>query len=121
MKYKLLVFDFDGTVRPTGEERITRPVADALNAVQAAGVKLAVATGRCRGALPPKLLRGVKPDYFICANGAQVETRLGERLYADRMTTGHSASSVKCTLWWTGAKTMNIRWHLPLMMAIMYM
>ena len=86
MKYKLLVFDFDGTVRPTGEERITRPVADALNAVQAAGVKLAVATGRCRGALPPKLLRGVKPDYFICANGAQVETRLGERLYADTMT-----------------------------------
>ena len=85
MKYKLLVFDFDGTVRPTGEERITRPVADALNAVQAAGVKLAVATGRCRGALPPKLLRGVKPDYFICANGAQVETRLGERLYADTM------------------------------------
>lgn len=86
MKYKLLVFDFDGTVRPTGEERITRPVADALNAVQAAGVKLAVATGRCRGALPPKLLRGVKPDYFICANGAQVETRLGERLYVDTMT-----------------------------------
>ena len=25
MKYQLLVFDFDGTVRPTGEERITRP------------------------------------------------------------------------------------------------
>ena len=67
MKYQLLVFDFDGTVRPTGEERITRPVADALNAVQAAGVKLAVATGRCRGALPPKLLRGVKPEWILRA------------------------------------------------------
>lgn len=86
MKYKLLVFDFDGTLRPDGEERIRRPVADALNAVQAAGVKLAVATGRSRGALPPKLLRGVKPDYFICANGSQVEDRAGNRIYEDTMT-----------------------------------
>lgn len=86
MKYKLLIFDFDGTVRADGEERIRRSVAAALNAVQAAGVKLAVATGRCRGALPPKLLRGVKPDYFICANGSQVEDRQGSRIYSDTMT-----------------------------------
>lgn len=86
MSYKLMIFDFDGTLRPDSEIRVRRKVADALNAVQATGVKLAVATGRCRGALHPRLLRSIRPDYFICANGSQVEDRAGSRIYTDTLS-----------------------------------
>ena len=86
MKYQLIVLDIDGTLLPHRAERVTRAVADAVNAVQAAGVKVAIATGRARSAIPPRLLRGIRPDYFICANGAQVTDRGGNLLFADTMT-----------------------------------
>ena len=44
---------------------------DALRTVQKAGVKLVIATGRCRAEIPAKMLRGIRPDYWICAAGAR--------------------------------------------------
>ena len=38
MQYKLLLLDIDGTLRPGGYDRIPRENADAVNAVQRAGV-----------------------------------------------------------------------------------
>ena len=60
--------------------------ADALRAVQKAGVKLVIATGRCRAEIPAKMLRGIRPDYWICAAGAQVEDAAGTALYTSHMT-----------------------------------
>lgn len=86
MNYKLLVLDIDGTLLVPGGERVTRKVADAVCAVQAAGVKVAIATGRARSAIPLRVLRGIRPDYFICANGAQVVDWPGNTLASDTMT-----------------------------------
>ena len=43
MHYKLLLLDIDGTLRPDSCERIPRENAEAVNAVQRAGVKIAIA------------------------------------------------------------------------------
>ena len=73
MPATLLVLDIDGTLRPHGEPRVPKENVDALRTVQKAGVKLVIATGRCRAEIPAKMLRGIRPDYWICAAGAQVE------------------------------------------------
>ena len=86
MSAKLLVLDIDGTLRPRGEPRVPKENADALRAVQKAGVKIAIATGRCRAEVPAHMLRGIRPDYWICAAGAQVLDRAGSELYTSRMT-----------------------------------
>ena len=76
MPATLLVLDIDGTLRPHGEPRVPKENVDALRTVQKAGVKLVIATGRCRAELPAKMLRGIRPDYWICAAGAQLRAQL---------------------------------------------
>lgn len=87
MPATLLVLDIDGTLRPHGEPRVPKENVDALRTVQKAGVKLVIATGRCRAEIPAKMLRGIRPDYWICAAGAQVEDAAGTALYTSHMTT----------------------------------
>ena len=48
MPATLLVLDIDDTLRPHGEPRVPKENGDALRTVQKAGVKLVIATGRCR-------------------------------------------------------------------------
>ena len=48
MKYKLLLLDIDGTLRPGSCERVPKENAEAVCAVQKVGVKIAIATGRGR-------------------------------------------------------------------------
>ena len=48
MRYKLLLLDIDGTLRPGSCEQIPKENAAAVRAVQKAGVKIAIATGRGR-------------------------------------------------------------------------
>lgn len=86
MEYKLLALDIDGTLRPGREPRVPRENAEAVQAVQRAGVKVVIATGRGKGNISPKLLRGIQPDYWICAAGAQVTDRLGAELFSHRMS-----------------------------------
>ena len=64
MPATLLVLDIDGTLRPHGEPRVPKENVDALRTVQKAGVKLVIATGRCRAEIPAKMLRGIRPDYW---------------------------------------------------------
>ena len=61
MPATLLVLDIDGTLRPHGEPRVPKENVDALRTVQKAGVKLVIATGRCRAEIPAKMLRGIRP------------------------------------------------------------
>lgn len=86
MSARLLVMDIDGTLRPHGEPRVPKENADAVRAVQNAGVQAVIATGRGRAEIPPRLLHGIRPDYWICAAGAQVEDAAGRTLSASRMT-----------------------------------
>lgn len=84
MEYKLIALDFDGTLRAHNRADISPAVVKALKAVQKAGVKVAVATGRSYGGLPKKLLNGLKPDYYLCANGAQILDAQGEDIAVDQ-------------------------------------
>ena len=86
MTYRLLALDIDGTLRAAGEPRVLRRTAEAVRAVQKQGVLVAVATGRGRGGIPAGMLRGIRPDYWICASGAQVLDKNGAPLYTSRMT-----------------------------------
>lgn len=79
MPATLLVLDIDGTLRPHGEPRVPKENVDALRTVQKAGVKLVIATGRCRAEIPAKMLRGIRPDYWICAGRCPGEDAAGSR------------------------------------------
>ena len=72
MKYKLLLLDIDGTLRPDSCERVPKENAEAVCTVQKAGVKIAIATGRGRIGVGKGLLRSIRPDYWVCAGGAQL-------------------------------------------------
>ena len=83
MKYKLLLLDIDGTLRPGSCEQIPKENAAA---VQKASVKIAIATGRGRTGVGKGLLRDVKPDYWVCAGGAQLVDAKGNDLALHRLT-----------------------------------
>ena len=86
MKYKLLLLDIDGTLRPGSCEQIPKENAAAVRAVQKAGVKIAIATGRGRTGVGKGLLRDLKPDYWVCAGGAQLVDAKGNDLALHRLT-----------------------------------
>ena len=83
--YKLLLLDIDGTLRPHNMSEIPSFNVDAVRAVQAEGIRVAVATGRSMAGVPQRILNGLSPDYWICASGGQIFTGAGELLYERRM------------------------------------
>jgi len=69
---KLIVSDVDGTILTKGQTAVSDRVFDSINALKAAGKKVAVASGRTYGSLE-KLFAPVKQDlYFICCDGAVI-------------------------------------------------
>ena len=86
MQYKLLLLDIDGTLRPGSCERVPKENAEAVCAVQRAGVKVAIATGRGRIGVGKGLLRSIRPDYWVCAGGAQLVDYKGCDLALHRLT-----------------------------------
>lgn len=80
MRYRLLLLDIDGTLRPQGQPCVPEANVAAVTAVQRAGVAVAVATGRGRASVAAALLNGLVPDYWLCAAGAQVEDAAGHAL-----------------------------------------
>lgn len=72
MGFRMLLLDIDGTLRPMDSPVIPKENVHALEALQMSGIQIAVATGRCRSAVPEEMLNGVHPDYWICGAGAQV-------------------------------------------------
>lgn len=83
---KLLLLDVDGTLRPEGCAVIPAENVRAVRAVQRQGVRIAIATGRGRANVPKELLCGIRPDYWICAGGAQILDGEGRELAGERMT-----------------------------------
>ena len=86
MQYQLLTLDIDGTLRPSSMPCVPRENVAAVRAVQRAGVRVAIATGRCRAGVSKQLINGIHPDYWICAAGAQVLDRDGNPLHISTMT-----------------------------------
>lgn len=86
MSYRFIVLDIDGTLRPRKATCVPRGTARAITAVQKTGVKVAIATGRGRTSVPKELLNGIRPDYWLCSAGANVQDAKGTILYDTRMT-----------------------------------
>src|SRR6201987_5527458 len=79
---RLVAIDMDGTLLPTFSQVISRRNAQALKAVQQAGIILAIATGR-RTAYTAPLLEGLglRADTpMITSNGAVTRTLGGDSL-----------------------------------------
>ena len=72
MKYKILLCDIDGTLRPFSSPVITEENKKAIQAVQNYGVKFVISTGRSRMTVPEELMNGIVPDFWICSAGSQV-------------------------------------------------
>lgn len=86
LPYKMMVLDIDGTMMQKGSPQVSRRVAKAVKSLQEKGVLVVVATGRTLFAMQGKILNGIKPDYCICSNGAQVLDKTGKDLFRQNMT-----------------------------------
>ena len=70
--FDLLLFDPDGTLLAPDHATVSPRNRKALLAAKEAGVRLAVATGRCLKILPPQVME-LGFDYAITSNGAAIE------------------------------------------------
>lgn len=86
MPYKAIILDVDGTLVAHGEPSARPAVAEMVRRVQALGVKVVIATGRTYYAMNTSILGGIKPDYAVCANGAQVLDDAGRLLASGDFT-----------------------------------
>ena len=85
MKYRMLLSDIDGTLRPLHRFSVPEENVEAIRAIQAIGVRFAISTGRSRMTVPAGMLNGIVPDYWICAAGTQVLAKDGEEIAVNRM------------------------------------
>ena len=80
-KYDILFFDIDGTLVRDDHFTLSPRTRDALLAAREAGVKLAVASGRCLHILPEEVM-ALGMDYAVTSNGAAVyDLKAGKQIY----------------------------------------
>jgi len=81
---KIFAIDYDGTFRVDEEQ--TRKNAEAFKDLRKTNNKIAFATGR-----PVNFIKNVEAkfdidvDYYVCANGARVETKNGEIIFDSKI------------------------------------
>ena len=85
MQYQVLTMDIDGTLRPFGASAIPQDTFAAIRAVQRAGARVVIATGRGRVSVPNALLGGLRPDTWLCAAGGEVLDGGGRLVAAHRL------------------------------------
>lgn len=85
MRIKAAVFDIDGTLVPRGRGVPSPATAQALHALSQSGVAVIIATGRARYTAEP-VLGGIRPDYFVAANGCDITDAAGRPIWSSRMT-----------------------------------
>lgn len=83
---KLCVFDVDGTLVTKGTRKIPASCIHALKELQQQGIKVAIASGRAPFAMEKDLIKQIRFDYFVCSNGAYVETGDHKPLYQFQLT-----------------------------------
>lgn len=86
MKYKALVLDIDGTLMVHGEPSVRPAVVRAVQEAQRRGLAIVIATGRTQFAMSKSILGGIRQDFALCANGAQVVDRDGKMLVSQNFT-----------------------------------
>ncbi len=91
MAYEVLVLDVDGTLMRT-DKTISRKTVDAIVEVQRAGIKVAIASGRCTAGIMPTARR-IRLDefggYIVSYNGACISNcRTGEIIYNKNLPDG---------------------------------
>ena len=65
LKYRLLLLDIDGTLRPQKCTRIPLENVEEVQRIRRLGVQTAIATGRGRNSVPDAMLNGLSPDFWI--------------------------------------------------------
>ena len=87
LPYQLIALDVDGTLVEPGCGCARPAVRRAVDAAQALGAKVVIASGRCQlAAADPRVLGGIRPDYLICTGGAQLVDAAGRELFARHFT-----------------------------------
>lgn len=80
-KYDILFFDMDGTLLKNDHFTLSQRTRDALQAAREQGIKLAIASGRCKNILPEQVLE-FGMDYAITSNGGAVyDLKAGKQIY----------------------------------------
>lgn len=83
-RYDILFFDLDGTLLSPDHKTVSPGNQAALRAARAAGVRLAIATGRCLSIVSPEALALGLADYAVTSNGAAVyDLRAERQIYHD--------------------------------------
>ena len=81
---KLIVSDFDGTLLPYGESRVSDGVLNGISSSLKKGIKVAVSSGRTYGELERELSAFKNDLYFICCDGAYC-VKDGKTVYQRRI------------------------------------
>lgn len=87
MQYKVLATDLDNTLVLFGAPKPSDAVIAAIQKMKQQGGKFVICTGRCYATMNnPKLLGGLRFDYAICCNGAEVMDAKGNPVYQNPLT-----------------------------------
>ena len=81
---KLIVSDFDGTLLPYGESRVSEAVRQRLKKAIENNITVAVASGRTYGELAALLPEFADSVYFVCCDGAHY-IKGGKSLYEKKI------------------------------------
>lgn len=93
LPYQLVALDVDGTLVEPGCGCARPAVQRAVNAVQALGAKVVIASGRCQfAATDARVLGGIRPDYVVCSGGAQLVDADGNELFARTFTSAQAGA-----------------------------
>lgn len=77
-RYDMLFFDLDGTLLSPDHRTVSPCNQEALQAAASAGIRLAIATGRCLGMIPREALE-LGLDFAVTSNGAAIYDLRRER------------------------------------------
>ena len=80
-RYDMLFFDLDGTLLSPDHRTVSPRNRQALRAAASAGIRLAIAAGRCLGMIPREPLE-MGLDFAVTSNGAAVyDLRRNRQIY----------------------------------------
>lgn len=78
---KLVVFDIDGTLLPTGTDVISEDARIAIETLKLKGIQVMIATGRAFYLIPQSIKQAVNPDYYVAINGQCLLNAQGEIIH----------------------------------------
>ncbi|MBQ7889023.1 MAG: HAD family hydrolase [Erysipelotrichaceae bacterium] len=84
MKYKLFVFDVDGTIRVPSKHYIPDSTAEIIPKLKEMGIRTVVATGRDFHIIDAEV-KALDFDYYICSNGASIYDKHGTLISETRI------------------------------------